>query len=234
MKTLVAPSQKKRLRLVLFDFDGTLCDSANQIVSAIKKAGQDVGLTNIEDEQTRQYIGQGLHHLALKLTNNDHDKANEFFDAYRYNFRAGMDSGDIYLSPLFEGAQEAVASLVKDGWLTGIVTNKGRNGLNYLLQTHGISHLFDLTFTVDEKQPKPSPEMAIDAMKQCGVELRNTVLVGDTIYDAQCAINAGISFVGVSWGYNSAEILKQHGARMIVNDFSKLHTNLNKIISENV
>ncbi len=233
MKTFVASSKKKHLRLALFDFDGTLCDSAEQIGKAIKKAGQDVGLPDIKDEQTRQYIGQGLHHLALKLTNNDRDKASEFFDAYRHNFRADIESSDIYLSPLFKGAQQAVTSLVEDGWLTGIVTNKGRNGLNHLLQIHGISHLFDITFTVDEKQPKPSPEMAIDAMKECGVELNNTVLVGDTIYDAQCAVNAGITFVGVNWGYNSAEILKQYGARMIVNDFSNLPAILNKIISEN-
>ena len=229
--TIVASSQKQPSRLVLFDFDGTLCDSAEQIVNAVKKAGQDVGLTNIKDEQTRQYIGQGLHHLALKLSNNNNEKANEFFDAYRHNFKVTTNSGDSYLSPLFEGAQEAVTSLVKDGWLTGIITNKGRNGLNYLMQKHGIVHLFDLTFTVDEKQPKPSKEMVIDAMYDCGVQPGNTVLVGDTIYDAQCAANAGIPFVGVSWGYNSAEMLMQHGARRIINNFSQLHAILNEITS---
>ena len=232
--TLFASSHKQPLRLALFDFDGTLCDSAEQIVGAIKKAGNDIGLTNIQDEQARQSIGQGLHHFALKLTNNDNAKANEFFDAYKRNFRAEVDSGGIYVSPLFEGAQEAVISLVKDGWFTGIVTNKGRAGLNHLLQTHGIGHLFDLTFTVDEKQPKPSPEMIIDAVNDCGVELSNTVLIGDTIYDAQCASSAGISFVGVGWGYNSAEMLIQYGARMIVNDFSQLNIILSEIISENI
>ena len=231
--TLFASSHKQPSRLALFDFDGTLCDSAEQIVSAIKKAGNEIGFTNIQDEQARQSIGQGLHHFALKLTNNDEVKANEFFDAYKSNFRAEVDSGEIYVSPLFEGAQEAVISLVEDGWFTGVVTNKGRAGLNHLLQTHGISHLFDLTFTVDEKQPKPSPEMVLDAINECGVGLSNTVLVGDTIYDAQCTSNAGISFVGVGWGYNSAEILTQYGARMIVNDFSQLNFILSKITSEN-
>ena len=64
MKSLT-PSKKRPLRLALFDFDGTLCDSAEQIAGAIKKAGRDVGLTNINDEQARQSIGQGLHHLSL-------------------------------------------------------------------------------------------------------------------------------------------------------------------------
>ena len=226
-----APCQEQPLRLALFDFDGTLCDSAEQIVSAIKKAGRDVGLTNINDEQARQSIGQRLHHLALTLTNNNSDKANEFFDAYRHNFRTEMNSGNTYISPLFEGAKKALTSLVAAGWCTGIVTNKGRNGLNYLLNAHQIVDLFDITYTVDEKQPKPSPEMAIDAMYECGVENKNTVLIGDTIYDAQCSVNAGISFVGVSWGYNSSDILTQNGARTIVNSFAQLEKNLDDIIA---
>ena len=230
MKSL-AHRQKRPLRLALFDFDGTLCDSAEQIANAIKKAGRDVGLTNINDEQARQSIGQGLHHLALTLTNNNRDKANEFFEAYRHNFRAEMNSGDIYISPLFEGAKKTLSSLVAAGWLTGIVTNKGRNGLNHLLKAHEIVDLFDITYTVDEKQPKPSPEMAIDAMYECGVENKNTVLIGDTIYDAQCSVNAGISFVGVSWGYNSSDILTQNGARTIVNSFAQLEKSLDDIIT---
>lgn len=230
MKSL-AHRQKRPLRLALFDFDGTLCDSAEQIANAIKKAGRDVGLTNINDEQARQSIGQGLHHLALTLTNNNRDKANEFFEAYRHNFRAEMNSGNIYISPLFEGAKKTLSSLVAAGWLTGIVTNKGRNGLNHLLKAHEILDLFDITYTVDEKQPKPSPEMAIDAMYECGVENKNTVLIGDTIYDAQCSVNAGISFVGVSWGYNSSDILTQNGARTIVDSFAQLEKSLDDIIT---
>ena len=226
-----ATRQKRPLRLALFDFDGTLCDSAEHIASAIKKAGRDVGLTNINDEQARQSIGQGLHHLALTLANNNIDKANEFFEAYRHNFRAEMNSGNIYISPLFEGAKKTLSSLLAAGWLTGIVTNKGRNGLNHLLKAHEIVDLFDVTYTVDEKQPKPSPEMAIDAMYECGVENKNTVLIGDTIYDAQCSVNAGISFVGVSWGYNSSDILTQNGARTIVNSFAQLEKSLDDIIT---
>ena len=224
--------KQQGLRLALFDFDGTLCDSAEQIASAIKKAGRDVGLMDINDEQARQSIGQGLYHLALSITHNDSDKANEFFDAYRHNFRTEMNSGNIYISPLFDGVKKCLTSLVAAGWLTGIVTNKGRNGLNHLLVAHEIDELFDVTYTVDEKQPKPSPEMAVDAMKACGVEIKNTVLIGDTIYDAQCAANAGISFVGVSWGYNSSDILSQNGARIIVNDFAQLQTSLDDIIPQ--
>ena len=74
--------------------------------------------------------------------------------------------------------------------------------------------------------------MVIDAMHDCGVDASNTVLVGDTIYDAQCATNAGVPFVGVGWGYNSAEMLMQNGARTVVNNFAQLHIVLNEIISK--
>ena len=230
--TLFESHKKQSLRLALFDFDGTLCDSAEQITSAIKKAGRDVGLTEINDVQARQSIGQGLYRLALSIANNDSDKANEFFDAYRNNIRTETNTGNIYISPLFEGAKKTLISLVAAGWLIGIVTNKGRNGLNYLLKAHAIEDLFDVTYTVDEKQPKPSPEMAIDAMYHCGVEIKNTVLIGDTIYDAQCAANSGIFFVGVSWGYNSPDVLSQNGARMIVDNFAQLHKSLDDIIPQ--
>ena len=73
--TLYSPSEGSALRLALFDFDGTLCDSGEQIISALKKAGREVGVMDINEMQARQSIGQGLHHLALTLTNNDIDKA---------------------------------------------------------------------------------------------------------------------------------------------------------------
>jgi len=229
---LYSPSEGSALRLALFDFDGTLCDSGEQIISALKKAGREVGVMDINEMQARQSIGQGLHHLALTLTNNDIDKANEFFEAYRDNFRAEMTAGNIYVSPLFEGAKKALESLVENGWLTGVVTNKGRSGLNHLLKIHEIESLFDVTYTIDEKQPKPAPAMAVDAMFQCGTEAKNTILIGDTIYDAQCAMGAGIAFVGVSWGYNTPELLKQNGAKAIINNFSELQDNLNDILSK--
>ena len=75
--------------------------------------------------------------------------------------------------------------------------------------------------------------MVIEAMCEFGVDLNKTVLVGDTIYDAQCATNACISFIGVSWGYNSSEILKQNGASMVINNFSALQTCLNILTSKN-
>ena len=64
--------------------------------------------------------------------------------------------------------------------------------------------------------------MALAAMDRLGVDKANTLLVGDTEIDAGCAANAGIGFIGVSWGYHSPDILQQCGALTILQDFDSL------------
>jgi phosphoglycolate phosphatase len=104
----------------------------------------------------------------------------------------------------------------------GVATNKSRIALNNGLNKHNLNEIFDITLTMEEARPKPDPDMAIQAMSKFNIEKKSTVIVGDTINDIGLGVNAGINSIGVAWGYNSIEMLRNEGADFIVKDSKEL------------
>ena len=85
------------------------------------------------------------------------------------------------------------------------------------------------TLSTDENIPKPNPAMAIRAMKELGIKEKYTVIIGDTINDIGLGVNAGITSIGVTWGYNSRELLISAGADHLVNNAQNLSKLMNKL-----
>ena len=210
------------LTLVIFDFDGTLCDSATTIIRQMRRACTDIGVPAPAAEMVRANIGLGVEHVAHLYTNNDAEKSVQLAACYRSLSAEEYLSGDAPLDPLYDGAREVLETLSEAGYLVGITTNKGRAGLTSLLQRHNLVSLLDVTVTPNEVAPKPAADMALEAMRLVGVEKSHCVLVGDTLTDSGCARNAGIGFIGVSWGYNKPEILREDGALAVLTDFAEL------------
>ena len=210
------------LHLVLFDFDGTLCDSASTIIRLMKQACAQSGLPMPTDNFVRGNIGHGVSHAALLYAEGDAEKAAHLANSYRRIARDEYLGGKPPLDPLFDGAKKVLSDLQTKGYLTGVVTNKSRTGLDSLLGRHGLEELLDVSVSADDCMVKPAPDMAFLAMRKTGVEAANTLLVGDTTIDAGCAANACIGFIGVSWGYHSAERLKQEGALHILTSYDEL------------
>jgi phosphoglycolate phosphatase len=170
----------------------------------------------------RGNIGHSITDAALLYTDGDVEKAARLADAYRQIARDEYLGKQPPLDPLFDGAKKTLSELQKKGYLTGVVTNKSRTGLDSLLGRHGLDELLDVSVSADDCVVKPAPDMAFLAMRQTGVETANTLLVGDTEIDAGCAANAGIGFIGVSWGYHSADRLIQEGALHILTSYNEL------------
>ena len=218
------------LRIALFDFDGTLIDSANTIIRLSRLACEMAGARVPSEDEVRANIGQGLMIAALSYADGDDKLARSIFDTYRAQTRIELSAKDKVVDPLFDGAEAALRELAEQGWLLGIVTNKGRHGLNALLDHYHLTSLFDVTLTADDVAVKPAPDMALEALSRTGVDGARAVLIGDTLNDAHCAKNAQIGFVGVSWGYHDDAELTQAGAFHIASDFSDLVTILNEAV----
>lgn len=218
------------LRAALFDFDGTLCDSIATIIRLVQLACEEIGVPVPAASTIRSNIGRGFENLAEDYTGGDNQLAGQLFQTYRQINSREIAGGQRQPEPLFEGAREALASLQAEGWLTGIVTNKGRAGLDYLLEAHNLKPLLDVSLTVDEVTPKPAPDMALEAMRRLGSEKLDTLLIGDTQIDAGCAANAGIGFVGVGWGCHGRDLLEAAGARSILPDLDHLPERLEEAL----
>lgn len=210
------------LRLALFDFDGTLCDSDSIIIRTVQAAFSAHDLPPPIDAQIRSQIGTSLLSMLLPFVDGDVAKADAVSDTYRTLSNKNMDRQNSEVPPLFAGAKTALAELRDAGWLTAIITNKGRHGLDHAISNHELSPLIDASVTVDEMHAKPAPDMALSIMDRLGVEKQHTILVGDTVIDADCAHNAGIAFIGVEWGYHEAAELRGAGAIAILSSFAGL------------
>jgi phosphoglycolate phosphatase len=191
------------LRLIVFDWDGTLMDSAAAIVAAIQAASRDLTLPVPVDQKARHVIGLGLADALSYLFPELHAAGYEAVaDRYRYHYLARDHE-----IPLFEGAREMLGELAAAGFLLAVATGKSRRGLDRALDATGLASRFDATRCADEAFSKPHPAMLLELMDELGADAETTLMVGDTTHDLEMARNARVAPVAVTYGAHSRESL---------------------------
>ena len=210
-------------KLILFDYDGTIVDSAKMIVKGAIEAFRMCGLPDPDPNKVRENIGKPLATALDAYAPKGYEVNPEMIsNAYR-KWYAEQGRLGLQDEPLYPGMVELINDLKNHKEFNiGVATNKSRIALDNGLNKHNLSELFDITLTMEEANPKPDPDMAIQAMSKLNIEKKSTVIVGDTINDIGLGVNAGINSIGVAWGYNSIEMLKNEGADFIVKDSKEL------------
>jgi phosphoglycolate phosphatase len=189
--------------LIVFDWDGTLMDSAAAIVASLQGACRDLDLPVPDDEQARYIIGLGLHDaLAHILPGVDVEQYPSVVDRYRHHFLA-LDAG----TALFPGAADVVADLHGAGYQLAIATGKSRRGLARALGATGLVRYFHASRCADEGHSKPHPGMLEAVMDQLGTRNDRTLMIGDTTHDLQMARAAGVASLGVAYGAHRQDAL---------------------------
>ncbi|MBI5908704.1 MAG: HAD-IIIA family hydrolase [Betaproteobacteria bacterium] len=186
----------KRFELLVFDWDGTLMDSAGAIVASIQESCRDLGLPVPERERASHIIGLGLKdalaYAVPELPPSDYGKLAE---RYRHHYLA-RDS-DL---ELFPGIREMLAALERQGHLLAVATGKSRAGLERVLEATQLKQYFDSSRCADETRSKPHPAMLQELMQELLIEPEATLMIGDTAHDLQMAVNAGVPALAVSYG----------------------------------
>ena len=208
----------RNYRLVVFDWDGTLLDSAGAIVASMQAAAIDLGLTPPDEKIARQVIGLGLHDaLSQALPGVPAGEYQRVAERYRHHYL----SRDHELS-LFDGAAELVEELSEAGCLLGVATGKSRLGLNRALETSGLKGFFHATRCADECSSKPAPDMLIEIMDELGAAPDMTLMIGDTTHDMRMAKNAGVGALAVGYGAHPREALEAEQPLGLFDEFSEL------------
>lgn len=194
----------ERFDLIVFDWDGTLMDSAGAIVRAMQAATRDLGLAEIPEERARYVIGLGLGD-ALRHAVPDLDEASypRMVERYRHHYL----SSDHELT-LFDGVAEMIDALAARGHMLAVATGKSRLGLNRALGHSGLGVYFHATRCADECFSKPHPAMLEELMDELGAVPERTLMIGDTTHDLQMAKNARTAGVAVSFGAHPVAALE--------------------------
>ncbi|VAW80083.1 Similar to phosphoglycolate phosphatase, clustered with ribosomal large subunit pseudouridine synthase C [hydrothermal vent metagenome] len=206
------------IRLIVFDWDGTLMDSETQIVHAIFSVISDMRLEPRSVDECRNIIGLGLKEAIDSLyPGRDEPFNRQFVDCYRHHWFSQVHNSD-----LFPGARETVMLLREAGFELAVATGKGRPGLDAVLQQTGLEALFSVTRCADEARSKPHPQMLEEILEQTGIPAAQTLMVGDTEYDMGMAVQAGVHPVAVSYGVHERERLLRYRPLVCLDTISEL------------
>jgi len=217
-------------RLVLFDCDGTLIDSASVIVAAMASAFVRNGLPAPDAQEIRAIIGLSLPSATAVLASR-HPEAPvaALVTAYKAAYRDSIVEDALH-EPLFPGIADALERVEDERTLLGVVTGKSRRGLDRVLAAHGLSGRFVVTRTADEAASKPNPDMVLQSLAETGAEPDRTVVIGDTSFDMAMARSAGVRAVGVSWGYHDVAELEAAGAEAVAQAAADLPAIVNTLL----
>ncbi len=208
----------RRFDLLVFDWDGTLVDSAGHIASSIQAACADLDLPVPSREAARHIIGLGMRDaLAYVLPQLEENRYRDVADRYRHHFLAGDESIETF--PMVD---DGLASLEDDGFLLAVAPGKSRVGLDRSLGKVAFGSCFVATRCGDEGFPKPHPDMLRYLMDATGVVAGRTLMIGDTSHDLMLAENAGASALAVSYGAHPADTLLEHAPLACVDSFSEV------------
>jgi len=200
----------------MFDCDGTLVDSQYVIIDSMQAAFRAHGVPPPAPDAVKRIVGLSLPQ-AISQLHGEADSATieNLVAAYKECFLELRASPDLH-EPLFADVIETLTLLEETGYVLGIATGKSRRGLSAILETHGLAKHFVTLQTADDAPSKPHPGMLERALAETGMDKDETVVIGDTVFDIEMALNAGTGAFGVAWGYHDTVELKAAGAELVL------------------
>lgn len=209
---------ERRYPLLVFDWDGTLVDSAGAIVESIVLASRDLGLAEPDPERARYCIGLGLEPaLRIAVPELPRERYREFSASYSRHFVLRESAMAVFAS-----IPELLAELQARGHLLAVATGKSRRGLDRALQATGLGVFFAASRCADETSPKPHPAMLLELTGELGVRPGRTLMIGDTEHDLRMAASAGVDGLAVSYGAHPEASLRGCAPRGCVSSVEQL------------
>ncbi len=180
-------------KFVLFDLDGTLINTNRLIIDSFQHTYKTCLELEVCEEEILKYFGEPL---LVTLKRYSEEKADELFKTYiDYNETRHNDTVTI-----FEGVQELLEELKKQGYTLALVTSKRRKVAQMGLDLFDISKHFDVFVALEDTElHKPNPAPAIKALELLNAKPQEAIMVGDSVFDIHCAHGAGVKSVLVKW-----------------------------------
>jgi phosphoglycolate phosphatase len=212
------------MKLIIFDWDGTIMNSVSHIVHCIQLSADDLGEAVPNDEQVKNIIGLGMFELIDVLFNRqDEEFHQQLIARYRHHFYNNTENPSVF----FPRALETLQQLKSDGYMLAVATSKSRAGLDHVFEKYQLNGFFDDSKCADESASKPNPLMLNKILAKLNIDVEQSLMIGDTEYDMEMAQNCGMAGLGVSYGAHSKERLQKYGILDCLDEILQLPNWLN-------
>lgn len=184
---------------IIFDIDGTLLDSSAGIKSSIKYALNHQKLNMLNDRELDEFVGFSPLFGAFKhFCRLDDISAQACCELYREYYKNGKAYKQ---SKVYEGVFALLTCLKNKGYNLGVATYKRQDYAKELMEYFGFGNYFESVCGADNENRLKKNDILANCMHKLNAKKETTVLIGDSIHDAQAAIDSGIDFIGVTYGF---------------------------------
>lgn len=204
-------------KLVIFDLDGTLLNTIDDLGTAANHTLAELGLPQHTLDEYRLMVGNGMRKLIMRALPQDKASDDAFVDSTLAAFLSYYaDHIDVYTKP-YPGIPELIKSLSTDGYKLAVASNKIQAGAEKLIEKFFPGIPFVAVMGNSPDYPlKPDAALVEYIMQKAGTDRAHTIMIGDSVTDIQTARNAGIPVIAVSWGFRPRHELTD--ANFIVDD----------------
>ncbi len=211
------------MKLVIFDFDGTLVDSRPAVAATLNAALQTFGFPAVADDAIVALIGLPLTEMFPRLVGRPLTQGEliTLVDAYRGRYLAEALTHE----RIYDGIFDLLADLSRAGRRLAVATGKSTAGARRGAERWGLQLFLERIYGFDAvPHPKPAPDLLLRIMDELDVPATDTVIVGDTEFDVEMGRRAGTATIGVTWGSHPADRLADADA--VVDDIGALRAAL--------
>ena len=201
-------------KAIIFDLDGTLLDTLDDLTDAVNAALAKCGLPLREKAEVKAFVGNGIKKLMERAVAPRLEYADEALVEFRrYYLEHCSDKTKEY-----EGITPLALSLKERGIKTAVVSNKADFALKKLAEEYFSDLFLEAIGENEEKgiRKKPAPDSLLAVMEKLGVSKAETVYVGDSEVDIETANNAGVDCICVTWGFRTKAFLQERGGQVFV------------------
>lgn len=213
-------------RAAIFDLDGTLADTLDDLAEAVNHVLGTFDLAPIATDRYRLLVGQGLTYLITHALGSDHQhllpqgisRFHDYYAAHKYDH-----------SKPYPGIENLLVELAGRGIALGVLSNKPDPATQEMVRHLLADHTFQVIRGHREPTPlKPDPTAAHAIADELGLPPRQCAYIGDTRVDMLTGKRAGMFTVGVTWGFRSEAELHEHHADAIIHEPAELIPLMNK------
>ena len=206
---------KKTYDTILFDLDGTLLDTLDDLTDATNYALREMGFPERSREEVCSFVGNGIYRQIGRAVpeGTDEDTLNRTIEIYR----ARYSEHNCEKTDLYPGIRELLSALSEKGCRMAVVSNKYDAAVKDMCKKYLSPWISTaLGENMPARRKKPAPDSLFDAMKELGAEKERCIYVGDSDVDLETAKNAGIPCIACAWGFRGREFLLSHGAEIVI------------------